>query len=179
MKKSLAYLRRSGRDESGTRVAGNYRHKGASFHCTCIRDALGAKTAGENQPELNLSSSFTMPLPHAALLHFRRIARRGAGCVSFRAAGRAGGGSGFCGSRTVAAPAGLWARRTHEDRNRPGALSLGRASWQDDRLADRGVARESRLAELERVAAGRNGRSGETQARGVAAARVMPILPER
>src|SRR5208282_4161647 len=111
----------------------------------------------QNRVELNFSSSFTMPVPHAALLHLRRIPRRGPGCVSFRDACRAGGRSGICGPRTLAPPAGLWPRRAHEDRNRQGALPLGRASRQDNRLADRGDARKSRLAELERIAAGGDG----------------------
>src|ERR1019366_10449662 len=110
-----------------------------------------------------------MPVPHAELFHFRRVARRGPGCVPFRAACRTGGGSGICGPRTLAAPAGLWTRRAHEDRDRPGTLSLRRASRQDDRIPNRGDARKSRLAELERIAAGGDGRPGKTQTGGVAA----------
>src|SRR5208337_5106541 len=111
---------------------------------TCTGHAFGPRLGEKSMLDF---SSFTMPLPHAALLYFRRIPRRGPGCVSFRAAGRAGGGSGIRGPRTVAPPAGLWTRRAHEDRNRPGALSLRRASRQDDWFANRGAARESRLAE--------------------------------
>src|SRR6202521_2686647 len=160
------------RDESGTPGAsGGYQHK-VTLYCTCLFlhwPRLRRKNRGKNQKELNFSASFTMPVPHAALLHFRRVPRRGPGCISFRLARRAGGGSGVCRPRTLAPPAGLWTRRAHEDRNRQGALSFGGASRQDDRLSDRGDARESRLAELERGAAGGDGRSRETQARGVAA----------
>src|ERR1039458_9699945 len=148
--------------------AGNYRGKVPVSHMGRLRRK---KRLAKNQPELNFSYSFTMPLPHAALLHFRRIARRGAGCVSFGAACRAGSGSSICGPRAVAAPAGLWTRRAHEDRNRPGALSFGRASRQDDRLADLGGGWGMGAGKIEKVAAGGNGGSGETQARGVAAPR--------
>src|SRR5205807_9609727 len=150
--------------------SGGYQHK-STFYCTHLylhRPRLRRKNRRKNQKELNFSASFTMPVPHAALLHFRRVPRRGARCVSFGAACRTGGGSGICRPRTLASPAGLWTRRAHEDRNRQSALSFGGASWQDDRLSDRGDAGESRLAELERSAAGGDGRSGETQARGVA-----------
>src|SRR5258707_3470428 len=77
-----------------TGSSGDFRK--VTFNCTCSGHAFGAKSA-KNQVELNFSSSFTMPVPHAALLHFRRIPRRGPGCVSFRAACRVGGGSGICG----------------------------------------------------------------------------------
>ena len=70
----------------------------------------------------NVSSSFTMPFHNVALLHFRGIARRGPGGLPFRAAGGAGRRSGVCGPRTLAAPAGLWARRAHEDRNAIGRI---------------------------------------------------------
>src|ERR1700687_2034116 len=158
------------RDESGTPGAsGGYQHK-VTLYCTCLFlhwPRLRRKNRGKNQKELNFSTSFTMPVPHAALLHFRRVPRRGPGCVSFRLARRAGGGSGVCGPRTLASPAGLWTRRAHENRNRPGALSFGGASWQDYRLADRGDAGESRLAGFERGAAGRDGRDGGKKTRGV------------
>src|SRR5208282_469071 len=166
MKTNPRGLLRSGRDGYGTWVSSNYRRQLSVSHMARLRRKKGLL---KTQPELNFSYSFTMPLPDAALFHFRRIARRGAGCISFGTACRTDGGSGICGPRTVAAPAGLWTRRAHEDRNRPGALSLGRASWQNNRLADRRNAGESRLAELERVAAGGGGRSGETQACGIAA----------
>jgi chorismate synthase len=78
---------------------------------------------------------------------------------------------------TLAAPAGLWTRRAHEDRNRPGAFSLGRAPWQDDRLANRGDAGESRLAELERIAAGGEG-DPEKHKRVASPRPAMPTLRE-
>src|SRR4029077_6197600 len=54
---------------------------------------------------------------YAALLYRRRIARRGPGGLSFRDAGRPGAGPGLYRSRTLAQAAGLWPRRTHEDRD--------------------------------------------------------------
>ena len=123
------------------------------------------------EKKLNVSASFTMPFPHAALLHIGRVPRRGPGCLSFRAAGRTGHRPGICGSRTLAPPAGLWPRRAHEDRNRPRALLLRNPSREDHRIADCRNTGKSRLAELERVVAGGDGRPGKTQAGGISASR--------
>ena len=51
------------------------------------------------------------------------MARRWSRC--FRAAGGRCRGSGVCESRVVAAPAGLWARRAHEDRERRARVLSG------------------------------------------------------
>src|ERR1039458_2026563 len=61
------------RDESGTPGSGDYRYK-VRLNCTCTCHAFDAKSRwekslGENQGEPNFSSSFTMPVRHAALLH--------------------------------------------------------------------------------------------------------------
>src|SRR5258708_5277224 len=133
-------------------ATGKVQHK-VTPNCTCMDHEFGVKIIRE----LNFSTSFTMPVPHAALLHFRRVPRRGPGCISFRAARRAGSGSGICGPRTLAPAARLWPRGAYEDRNRQSALSVGGASRQDDRLADRGDAPESPTAVLVRGAAGGDG----------------------
>src|ERR1700694_5793432 len=97
------------RDESGTPgSSGSYKHK-VTLYCTCLflhRPRLRRKNRRKNQKELNFSTSFTMPVPHAALLHFRRVPRRGPGCVSFRLGRRPGGGLGVFVARE------LW-RRQH------------------------------------------------------------------
>ena len=56
--------------------------------------------------------------------------------------------------RVVAAAAGLRARRTDENRDRPRAHRERRAAFEDHRVADRDHARKQRLEELDRSAAG-------------------------
>src|SRR5260370_36963345 len=125
-----------------TGSSGDFRK--VTFNCTCSGHALGAKSA-KNQVELNFSSSFTMPVPHAALLHFRRIPRRGPGCLSFRAARRAGGGSGICGSRTMAGPAGVLTRRGEGKTKPPGApFFWGGPRRKEQRAPSRGGSKTSR-----------------------------------
>ena len=79
---------------------------------------------------------------HASLLHCGGISWRGAGRLSFGIACRAESGPGLSGPRTVAPAAGLWPRRTDEDRDRQSPYSVGSASRGNHRIADRDPARK-------------------------------------
>ena len=77
----------------------------------------------------------------------------------------------FVNRELVAAAAGLWPRRAHEDRDRQGARAFGSAARQDHRLADCDRDHQPRLEELGRKAAGGGGRSGQAPGGCFAAAR--------
>ena len=80
-------------------------------------------------------------------------------------------------SRTLAAAAGLRPRRTHEDRDRPRLHRLRRAPRPHHRFAHRHDHRQRRLEELDRIHAGRSGRSRRNTKPSRARAPATPISP--